>query len=403
MLCAELERMDPDGLRERHRRATAWYAAEGETESALHHAVAAGDVDAAGALLWATAPRWASDGHVATLRRWLARFNDREIATTPTLGLAAAVGHLAMGEGDLADRRTTVLSTRTELAGGLELLHAALGRDGVRAMVRSADRARCFGAEDTVGRAVSCLVAGVGRHLTGERRAARAQLEAGVRYGALTAPGVQALCLAQLVLLDADEDDWDGALLHVARARSHVQRGALADYPTMALVRATSAMVLARTGSVERATGDARRATRLMERVHDFAPWYDVEVRVVLARVALRLSDVARARTLLAESSRLVRHLPDAGVLRAWIEEAHGRADAFGAVARAPLTPAEARVLQCLPTHLSLRQIAQRIRVSQNTVKTQAHAIYRKLDATSRSEAVRRAEELGLLDLAQAA
>ena len=307
--------MDPGRLRERHRRATAWYAAEGETESALHHAVAAGDVDAAGALLWATAPRWASDGHVATLRRWLARFSDREIATTPTLGLAAALGHLAMGEGDLADRRTTVLSTRTELAGGLELLHAALGRDGVRAMVRSADRARCFGAEDTVGRAVSCLVAGVGRHLSGERRAARAQLEAGVRHGALTAPGVQALCLAQLVLLDADEEDWDGALLHVARARSHVQRGALADYPTMALVRATSAMVLARTGSVERATGDARRATRLMERVHDFAPWYDVEVRVVLARVALRLSDVARARTLLAEASRLVRHLPDAGVL----------------------------------------------------------------------------------------
>ena len=129
MLCAELERMDPDSLRERHRRATAWYAAEGETESALHHAVAAGDADAAGALLWATAPRWASDGHVATLRRWLARFSDREIATTSTLGLAAAVGHLAMGEGDLADRRTTVLSTRTELAGGLELLHAALGRE----------------------------------------------------------------------------------------------------------------------------------------------------------------------------------------------------------------------------------------------------------------------------------
>ena len=403
MLCAELERMDPDSLRERHRRATAWYAAEGETESALHHAVAAGDADAAGGLLWATAPRWASDGHVATLRRWLARFSDREIATTSTLGLAAALGHLAMGEGDLADRRTTVLSSRSELAGGLELLHAALGRDGVRAMVRSADRARCFGAEDTVGRAVSCLVAGVGRHLTGERRAARAQLEAGVRYGALTAPGVQALCLAQLVLLDADEDDWDGALLHVARARSHVQRGALADYPTMALVRATSAMVLARTGSVERATGDARRATRLTERVHDFAPWYDVEVRVVLARVALRLSDVARARTLLAEASRRLRHLPDAVVLHGWVDEVQALAAAFGAGAWARLTPAEARVLQCLPTHLSLRQIAQRIRVSENTVKSQAHAIYRKLDASSRFEAVGRAEELGLLDLTRAA
>jgi ATP/maltotriose-dependent transcriptional regulator MalT len=31
-------------------------------------------------------------------------------------------------------------------------------------------------------------------------------------------------------------------------------------------------------------------------------------------------------------------------------------------------------------------------------VKTQAHAVYRKLDAASRSEAVTRASQLGLLD-----
>jgi LuxR family maltose regulon positive regulatory protein len=36
--------------------------------------------------------------------------------------------------------------------------------------------------------------------------------------------------------------------------------------------------------------------------------------------------------------------------------------------------------------------------VSTNTVKTQAQAIYRKLDASSRSQAVGRARELGLLN-----
>ena len=63
------------------------------------------------------------------------------------------------------------------------------------------------------------------------------------------------------------------------------------------------------------------------------------------------------------------------------------------------LTTAELRVLTFLPTHFSFREIAGRLYVSANTVKTQAHAVYRKLNAASRSEAVARAGELGLLDL----
>ena len=42
--------------------------------------------------------------------------------------------------------------------------------------------------------------------------------------------------------------------------------------------------------------------------------------------------------------------------------------------------------------------MAGRLYVSPNTVKTQAQAVYRKLDASSRSEAVARAGVLGLLD-----
>lgn len=39
-----------------------------------------------------------------------------------------------------------------------------------------------------------------------------------------------------------------------------------------------------------------------------------------------------------------------------------------------------------------------RLHVSTNTVKTQAHAVYRKLEVSSRSGAVARAVEIGLLD-----
>jgi LuxR family maltose regulon positive regulatory protein len=61
------------------------------------------------------------------------------------------------------------------------------------------------------------------------------------------------------------------------------------------------------------------------------------------------------------------------------------------------LTDAELRLLPLLATHMSFREIGTRLYVSRNTVKTQAISIYRKLDASSRSEAIHRAIELDLV------
>lgn len=60
------------------------------------------------------------------------------------------------------------------------------------------------------------------------------------------------------------------------------------------------------------------------------------------------------------------------------------------------LSIAERRVLQYLRTHLTLAEIAARLFVSRNTVKSQAISIYRKLGVCSRSEAVRVAIEADL-------
>jgi LuxR family maltose regulon positive regulatory protein len=48
-------------------------------------------------------------------------------------------------------------------------------------------------------------------------------------------------------------------------------------------------------------------------------------------------------------------------------------------------------------THLSFPEIGERLYISRHTVKTQAISVYRKLGASSRSHAIRRASELGLL------
>jgi LuxR family transcriptional regulator, maltose regulon positive regulatory protein len=61
------------------------------------------------------------------------------------------------------------------------------------------------------------------------------------------------------------------------------------------------------------------------------------------------------------------------------------------------LTSAELRLLPLLPTRLSFRQIGQRLFISPHTVKTEAISIYRKLGVSSRSEAIERAQRLGLL------
>ena len=62
------------------------------------------------------------------------------------------------------------------------------------------------------------------------------------------------------------------------------------------------------------------------------------------------------------------------------------------------LTPAEQRLLPLLTTHLTFREIGELLEISRNTVKTQAICTYRKLGVTSRSEAIERAIDLGLVE-----
>jgi LuxR family maltose regulon positive regulatory protein len=86
--------------------------------------------------------------------------------------------------------------------------------------------------------------------------------------------------------------------------------------------------------------------------------------------------------------------------LARWIHEGWARADAFAehATGDGPmLTNAELRVLRLLPSHMSFREIGERLHVSTNTVKTQALAVYRKLDVSCRSDAVARGRSTGLI------
>jgi LuxR family maltose regulon positive regulatory protein len=407
MVTAELHRTEPRIEPELHRRASAWYTHSGDADRAIGHAIAAADVAGAGELLWTVAPSHVLGGRNAKVQHWLERFSGEQIGAHPALALTAAASHLATGDRDLVEHWADAADrglgdpAAPSLRAGVAVMRAAVARDGVDRMARDAARAYELSDGDSPWLSLCCLLRGVAAHLRGRPGEAQTQLEEGARRGAIAAPSIQVLCLAQLALLAVEDGDSEQGPLLAARARAQVERLGLGRYPICALVYAVSALVRAQRDRVEDAQADRRRAMELLTRLVDYVPWYDVETRLVLARAALRLGDVTGTRTLLGEASHMLLRAEDAVPLHAWRDEVLSQVETFAVttiVGPSSLTTAELRVLSLLPTHLAFREIGRRLHVSANTIKTHAHAVYRKLDVCSRSDAVLRAREMGLLD-----
>jgi LuxR family maltose regulon positive regulatory protein len=408
MLRAELRRAEPAREAELNRRASEWWSAAGDWDRAITHAIDGGAVDWAGELLWTSIPEFMTRGRNATVLGWLDHLGEVTVATDAGLSLTAAYAHITQGEGAKTEHWAAVAATlleraapseqKTVLTAGLGLIEATLARDGVGAIADRTALAAEMLPGDSPWMSMCRLIEGVGLHLRGLREEAREKLVDGARRGAVGAPNVQVLCLAQMALLAIEEDDWTLAEMLASQARAQVDRSGLGDYPIMALALAVSALVRARTGRVEEAAADLRRGAGLLERLEEFAPWYVAETLVALARTATRLDDAPAATRMLADATRALKQTPDAVVLGEWIEATALAVATVSASASGDLTPAELRVLQFLPTHLSFPEIAGQVFVSPNTVKTQAQGVYRKLGVSSRREAVERARAAGLLD-----
>jgi LuxR family maltose regulon positive regulatory protein len=249
-------------------------------------------------------------------------------------------------------------------------------------------------------RSLCRFIEGVSYHLTGDLAKGRVALEDGARRGAITAPTIESLSLAQLALMSLDEDDLEEAQRLSRDATSRAQLHGLADQPTQALPAAVAGYVDARSGDAASAAQRVRHAVALLDELPGISPWYQAEARIVIARALALLDDIAGARAQLALAGRELRPDPDATVLTKWIQDAWKEADAATTSGRWPLSPAELRLLRYLPTHLSFREIAEDLFVSPNTVKTQARSVYQKFGVSSRAEAVACARTAGLLGAA---
>ncbi|WP_410811238.1 LuxR C-terminal-related transcriptional regulator [Micromonospora sp. 067-2] len=137
--------------------------------------------------------------------------------------------------------------------------------------------------------------------------------------------------------------------------------------------------------------GDGRRAGRILEQVLDLAGPQGCR------RVFTRAEPPVRA-LLAAHLDAGTAHFSLVSDLVRGTEQTTTRPPVEpGGTLDEPLTERELTILRYLQSILSNVEIAAELSLSVNTVKTHVRNIYRKLDATRRREAVRRARELRLI------
>ncbi len=409
LLQAELRRREPDLVHDLHFRAAVWYEANAMPEAAIEHAQAAGDNDRVARLVLELAqPVWAG-GRVETVLRWMEWLKDATSAEH--YGAIAVHGSLIfalLGQPSAAERwaaaaervsSTGTLPDGSTMEATLAYLRAILSRDGVGEMRRDARIAWEGLSPASPYRATMLHTEGISYLVQGDHDRADPILAHAfdVATGANALP-LAALILAERCIVAAHRDRWTDVATLAQRAVALVEAGRFEDYWTSALVYAWAARAALHRGDIPQAQHCVGRAARLRPLLTYALPVVSVQALLELARSYIALADPGGAVAVLGQAHDILQQRPDLGILPRQAEELQSRLAKITAVANgaSSLTAAELRLLPLLPTHLSFREIGERLYLSTNTVKTQAYSVYRKLGVSSRSEAVTRTRQLGL-------
>ncbi|HST17451.1 MAG TPA: LuxR C-terminal-related transcriptional regulator [Gaiellaceae bacterium] len=405
LLRHELEVHDPGHVQALHVRAASWFVEHDERPTAVAHWIAAGELERAAELVSELVLPACDRGGIDDAESWLACFDEPQLRRYPAIAILSAWVHLLRGRDaeavhhlELAEQSADTGPMRDGSASArpwLALVRAALCRDGVRQMTEDAHLAVTGLPETSHWRPMALALRGVAEALGGDLEAADATLqEAGelaVERGAATA---LAAVIAQRALIAMNLDEHTRAQLLALEARQVGPTAARIGEGALEL--ALCARALLRCGRWDEAHAELTTA----ETRHTAAalPWLAVQTSIELGRARLTLRDLDRARSAVGAAREVLRRHPDLGVLgdEVAVVSRHVSTDETG-VRPGRLTGAELRLLPLLATHLSFREIGAQFFVSRNTVKTQAISVYRKLGVSSRSAAIERATQLGLL------
>jgi LuxR family transcriptional regulator, maltose regulon positive regulatory protein len=413
MLLAELERLEPGLIPVLQRRAASWCLDNDLAEEALEYSIAAGDVDLAARLVAELGVLAHRQGRFATLQRWFGWLDHRGgIGGHPMAAVLAGLFSAMMGRPDEAERWADAVD-RWEYGSDSRvdapyaeahaaILRALMCRGGVKQILTDGAEAvrRCD--EEHIVTPAPALYQGLGWLLSGDLDSADASFEDAVSAGEEAgARETLAVTLCERSLVAMARADWSRAEVLAGQARSVLRRAGIEESYATPLVCAVQARAALRRGDVPAVRQELIAAQRLRHLLTLAMPQLAVQTRIHLAQSHLALGDVAGARTLMREIDVVLGRRPDLGTLvdqaqdlRTRLAKEHGPS-IHGA---SSLTAAELRVLPLLATHLSFAEIGAEMFLSPHTVKSQATSLYRKLGASSRSQAVVRCRELGLLD-----
>ncbi len=410
MLRRELERREPDSIEDLHVRAASWFERNGRPELALSHAQEAGDADAVARLVLDLAqPVWAS-GRVDTVMSWMRWLEEKRLVELyPAVAVHGALIFALLGQPGACDRwaaAADVASPDAEIPDGstmdsyLAYLRANLCRDGIERMRVDSLSALEGLSPASPYRATMNFTTGLSYLIEGDPERADAgfvpAFDATMHAGQLP---FAAVILAERCIAAAERHDWTETEELTSQAVSIVQEGGFDDYWTSAVVYAWAAREALHRGKITKGRDFATRAARLRGLLTYALPVVSVQALIELARSYVALGDRDGAKTVLRQAKDILRVRPSLGRLPEQTEEVRRMVERIpvGNTGASSLTGAELRLLPYLSTHLTFGEIADRLYVTHSTVKTQTTSIYRKLGVSSRSAAIERLTETGLL------
>jgi LuxR family maltose regulon positive regulatory protein len=408
LLQRELEEREPELVPVLNQRAADWFEAQGDAESTLHYSHGAGNKDSAARILSSIAMSVSSTGRMKAVESWLDEFDDEaQLHHYPGVAIEGSRIHAFRGRPDEAEAWLAAAERGVPANGEggitracIDVLRAAMCADGPERMLADTESALAELSPDHPWHPWALVVNGTAHLLLGEgERADRALAKAAEASNRLGRAESRSLALSERSLLAAARDD-DEAETLALEAHRLIEDGELDAYATSALDLAATARALLRHGRWDEARRQLTITQRLAPSLTHAIPWLSVQVRLELGHAYVTLRDHEGARGLLAEAKEILHLRPSLGVLGEQVAELEAEIEAMPqatAGGGSGLTPAELRLLPLLSTHLSFREIGERLFVSRNTIKTQAISIYRKLGVSSRSEAIARAGEIGLV------
>jgi LuxR family transcriptional regulator, maltose regulon positive regulatory protein len=406
LLLSELRLTEPQVEADLRRRAVEWCRTHGEPGTAFDQAVAAADLDLAAGVVADELFDLVTTDRIATLERWLGAFPADEIRRRAPLAVANGWVCLLGGDDEGVRRMLEVAdgmepprsgSGHGGISVALSMLRATASLGGVKEMHVHAGAVRDAGPDGSPWYGWATLLSAVCSWFMGDPDPEVGMQEAWAACAGN--PAVQAVATSHLALMHLRAGRVEDGCRLSDESVGTLRALGLEELPLVAVPFAVHAEAEAHRRRPEASRRSAERSHRLGDRMAPAVPRAQIHLRLVTGWAAVLRGDLAEARFRLGEVTPLLPEEPDAAVLRQWYDDLSERlAGGSHDAARVGITAGEFRILQELPTHRSLEEIGERLYVSRNTVKSHTVSIYRKLGVSSRSAAVERARELGLVD-----